>query len=85
MGQVFAGAAAAFGIVLLVIIVVILGTLMGGVAGWIVGLFFTDTIMNTLNRIGVDTMGMTMWQLGATLGFISGFFKATGVRTTKND
>lgn len=85
MGQAIAGAFMACGLVMLIVLMVILGTFFGGVAGWIVGLFFTDTIMQTLNRIGVDTMGMTMWQLGATLGFISGFFKATGVRTTKND
>lgn len=70
----------AVGLVMFIIVIGILGTFFGGVAGWIVGLFFTDTIMQTLNRIGVDTMGMTMWQLGATLGFISGFFKTTGVR-----
>ena len=64
-------------VIALVIVRVILGTFFGGVAGWIVGPFFTDTIMQTLNRIGVDTMGMTMWQLGATLGFVSGFFKFT--------
>lgn len=69
----------AVGLVLLVIVMVILGTFFGGVAGWIVGLFFTDTIMQTLNRIGIDTMGMTMWQLGATLGFVSGFFKSAKV------
>ena len=85
MVQLIAGALMALGFVLLVIVAVILGTFFGGVAGWIVGLFFTDTIMQTLSRIGVDTMGMTMWQLGATLGFISGFFKATGVKATKND
>ena len=70
----------AVGFVMLIIVMVILGTFFGGVAGWIVGLFFTDTIMQTLNRIGVDTMGMTMWQLGATLGFVSGFFKSTKVQ-----
>ena len=80
MGQAFAGALLAVGLVMLIIVIVILGTLFGGIAGWIVGLFFTDTIMGTLNRIGVDTMGMTMWQLGATLGFISGFFKSTKVQ-----
>lgn len=85
MKEVLAGASMALGLVAVVFILIILGTLSGGIAGWIVGLFFTDTIMNTLNRIGVDTMGMTMWQLGATLGFISGFFKATSVRKTKND
>ena len=83
MGQAFAGALMAIGLVMLTIVMVILGTLFGGIAGWIVGLFFTDTIMQTLNRVGVDTMGMTMWQLGATLGFVSGFFKSTKVQ--KND
>ena len=80
MGQAIAGAFMALGLVMLIIVMVILGTFFGGVAGWIVGLFFTDTIMQTLNRIGVDTMGMTMWQLGATLGFVSGFFKSTKVQ-----
>ena len=80
MGQVFAGALMALGLVAVIILMVILGTLFGGIAGWIVGLFFTDTIMGTLNRIGVDTIGMTMWQLGATLGFISGFVKSSGVK-----
>lgn len=83
MRQVLTGAVMAVGFVLFIIVMVILGTLFGGIAGWIVGLFFTDTIMTTLNRFGVDTMGMTMWQLGATLGFVSGFFKLTKVQ--KND
>lgn len=80
MGQVLTGAGLAIGFVLIVIVLVIFGTFFGGVAGWIVGLFFTDTIMQTLNRIGVDTMGLTMWQLGATLGFVSGFFKSIKVQ-----
>lgn len=80
MKELLAGAAMAVGLVLLIIVVVILGTVFGGIAGWIVGLFFTDTIMDTLNRFGIDTMGMSMWQLGATLGFISGFFKASHVK-----
>lgn len=80
MAQILAGGLAAIGLVLLVFVLVILGSLSGGIAGWIVGLFFTDIIMQTLNRIGVDTMGMTMWQLGATLGFVSGFFKSTKVQ-----
>ena len=80
MGQILTGATMAIGLVLLIVLMVILGTLFGGIAGWIVGLFFTDIIMDTLNRFGVDTMGMTMWQLGASLGFISGFFKASQVK-----
>lgn len=60
MGQVFTGALAAIGLVLFVFVMGILGTFFGGVAGWLVGLFFTDIIMTTLNRFGVDTMGMDM-------------------------
>ena len=83
MGQAIAGALAALGVVMLVFILVILGTFFRGVAGWIVGLSFADTIMDTLDRFGVQIVGMTMWQLGATLGFISGFFKATKVSASK--
>ena len=73
----------ALGLVLLVIVMVILGTFFRGVAGYIVGLFFTDTIMETLDRFGINTLGMTMWQLGATLGFISGFFKSQGIKVNQ--
>lgn len=56
---------------------VILTTLMGGIVGWIVGWFFSETILITLNRFGVNTFDMTMWQLGATIGFIAGFFRTS--------
>ena len=80
MKQIIAGGLMAVGFVFFIILLVILGTLLGGMAGWIVGLFFTDIIMNILNRFGVDTMGMSLWQLGATLGFFSGFFKTTHMK-----
>ena len=83
MGQLIAGALTALGVVLVIIVLAILGTFFGGVAEWIVGLFFTVTIMTTLARFGVDVYRMSMWQLGATLGFISGFFKASGVKVNK--
>ena len=83
MGQVIAGALTAVGVIAVIIVLVILGTLFGGIAGWIVGLFFTDTIMTTLARFGIDVSGMSMWQLGATLGFISGFFKSSGIKANK--
>jgi hypothetical protein len=35
--------------------------------------------MDTLARFGVDTVDMTMWQLGASLGFVSGFFKSAKI------
>ena len=83
MGQAIAGAFMAVGLVMLIIVMAIVGTLFGGIAGWIVGLFFADTIMNTLDAFGVETFELSMWQLGATLGFISGFFKATKLEKSK--
>ncbi len=76
MDKVLAGAFGVVAVVGLVFCIVILGTLMGAVAGWIVGLFFSNTILSTLSRFGVDVMGLQMWQLGATLAFIGSFFKA---------
>lgn len=56
-----------------VFVFVILGTLFGAVAGWIVGLFFGDTILGILAQLGVRNI--TMFQLGAFLGFVGGFLK----------
>lgn len=76
MDKVLTGALMAFGVVALVFFMVILTTLMGALAGWVVGIFFSDTILGTLQRFGVDVVGLQMWQLGATLAFVGAFFKA---------
>lgn len=76
MKEAIEGAFLAFVMVFTIIFMVILGTLFGGIAGWIIGLFFTDMIMTTLDAFGVRTFELSMWQLGATLGFIGGFFKS---------
>lgn len=55
----------------------IISTLFGAFAGWIVGLVFEDAIMGFLARIWVKVEGLTMWQLGAALGFIGGYLKTT--------
>ncbi|MBB3411244.1 hypothetical protein FHT87_005197 [Rhizobium sp. BK316] len=55
----------------------ILGVAFGALAGWLVGLVFSTEILGFLHRIGVDTEGLTMWQLGAALGFIGGYLKTT--------
>ncbi|MDR5730420.1 MAG: hypothetical protein RB191_23685 [Terriglobia bacterium] len=47
----------------------------GWLAGWTVGLFFGDTILKTLAVFGVH--GVTMPQIGMTLGFIGGFLRTT--------
>lgn len=63
-------------VLLLLFFLPLLGILFGGFSGWIVGLFFHDTVMGFLSAIGVDVTNLTMWQVGAALGFIGGFFKS---------
>ena len=52
---------------------IIFSTLMGGIAGWVVGLIFSDTILNIFAQIGIK--GATMFQIGCFLGFVGGFLK----------
>ena len=63
--------------VALVVVAAMLGTLFGAFAGWVVSWIFPEVIIRTLARFGVNTSGLQMWELGATLGFIGAFFKAT--------
>lgn len=72
----------AFAFAGLVFLVPILGVLFGAFSGWVVGLFFTDTILGFLARLGADTDGLAVWQVGAAMGFLGGFLK-TSV-STKN-
>lgn len=53
----------------------ILGTLFGALAGWVVGLVFKETILTFFAAIGIS--GLKMWQIGASLGFIGGFFRTS--------
>ncbi|MDR1691260.1 MAG: hypothetical protein LBR35_00255 [Rickettsiales bacterium] len=48
------------------------GTIVGAFSGWVVGLFFGKTILSVFAALGL--VGFQMWQIGAALGFISGFF-----------
>lgn len=50
-----------------------LGALCGGIAGWVVGIFFGDTILNIAGQIGIH--GVTMFQIGVFLGFVGSFLK----------
>ena len=56
-----------------IMLLVIFGTLCGGIAGWIVGLFFSETILGILSQLGVHNV--TMWQFGSFMGFVGGFMK----------
>ncbi len=53
----------------------ILGTLGGAFCGWVVGLFFKETILGILAQVGIH--GVAMWQVGAFLGFVGGFFRSS--------
>ena len=55
----------------------VLGTLIGAFMGWVVGLFFGDTILTFLGAAGVNIAGMTMWQVGAAMGFLGSFLRTT--------
>ena len=52
---------------------VIINTFMGGLAGWVVGLVFGETILSILAQLGIH--GVTMFQFGAFMGFVGGFLK----------
>lgn len=60
------------GIILLFFTLILLRPLFGAILAVLVGIFFSGPILGTLAAFGVT--GITMWQLGATLGFVSGFF-----------
>ena len=74
--------AACLGFLALSLVMPILGVLFGAFSGWAVGLVFEETVLQTLTRFGVETTELTMWQLGAALGFVGGFLKTT-VSSTK--
>lgn len=55
-------------------IAVIAGTFIGGVVGWCVDLMFpvVNTTLNTLSGLS-----LTAFDMGAVLGFVSGFVKSS--------
>lgn len=62
----------------------ILGTLLGGFSGWLVGFFWEAPIMDFLRRFGVNTSGLSCWQIGVALGFMGGFFKTSVPSSSKS-
>ena len=51
----------------------LLNVFIGAFFGWFIGLFFGDTILGIFAQIGIS--GFSMWQIGAFLGFVCGFFR----------
>lgn len=60
--------------VLLLFLLPVLTPAVGALAGWVVGGFFPGTSRAFLDALGMQELAM--WQLGAMLGFVGGFFKA---------
>lgn len=65
---------------LAVFVGVILGTLLGGVVGVVVGWVFPAPL-HALK--GLLHISVTNFQLGAMLGFVSGFFKSSSSSSSK--
>lgn len=65
-----------------IFLLVIFGTLFGALAGWVVGLFFGDTILGILSQLGLKNI--SMWQFGAFMGFVGGFLKTKVTVEEKN-
>lgn len=59
----------------------ILGTLIGAFMGLVVGVFFGGSIMGFLTAIGVATADLTMWQVGAAMGFLGSFLRTSVSKT----
>ena len=55
----------------------VLGTVIGALTGWVVGIFFAKPILAILSAVGIE--GFKMWQIGAFLGFVGSFFRSTNV------
>lgn len=65
-----------FGIKLLVVI-------LSGIFGWIVGWFLGDTFLAIFAQLGIT--GVSMWQIGAFLGFVGSFFTPLVTQNNKNN
>jgi ribose/xylose/arabinose/galactoside ABC-type transport system permease subunit len=59
----------------IVLVAPLLGVLGGAFSGWIVSMFFDQSIHATLAAFGLKTDQLPIWQIGATLGFVGGFFR----------
>jgi hypothetical protein len=63
------------GLLVLGLLFPLFGAAMGAFSGWVVGLFFSETILGFLATFGIK--GFAMWQVGLSLGFIGGFFRSS--------
>jgi membrane protein YqaA with SNARE-associated domain len=82
MEKLIVGMIVAAGMPALLVLLALLGTIFGAIGGWIVGLFFDETLAKLAMAIGLE--GTPAWQLGAMLGFVGGFFKSSNANNCNN-
>lgn len=75
MNKVTNALAASIVVLLVLFIAPIIGPIFGAFAGFIVGGFFPETARDFLDAIGMEKL--SMWQFGAMLGFVGGFFRSS--------
>ena len=62
----------------LIFIATIMGTVLGAMSGWTAGLVFGETILGFISQLGIKNIAM--WELGASLGFIGGYFRSIATK-----
>lgn len=67
----------------LIFLAPLVGVISGAFSGLVVGMFFEQTILEFMARVGFDMTGFAIWQLGAALGFVGAFFRASQTNNTK--
>lgn len=74
------GVTVMLGLAVVIFIGLLLAPLVGALAGLAVGLVLGETLAEVL--LALTGTEIELWKLGAFLGFVGGFFRAT---VTKND
>lgn len=79
--ELFGAILAAVFVVATLLFTVSISTIMGAATGWVVGLVFEHHIFRVVESFvdGFSMYHVRLWQIGATLGFISGFFRKTTI------
>lgn len=65
----------ALGIGLTLLFATTIGACLGAMSGYFVGWLFDETSVKVLTHAGLQSF--EMWEVGATLGFLSGFIKSS--------
>ena len=64
-------------VALVIFIAPLFGVLIGAFSGWVVSLFMDETVRSFMTALFPALKDFQLWQIGAGLGFLGGFFKST--------